>query len=215
MIEWQRRSQKIPVSSRATIIKLTSVLLLMGPITLDIARAAAERMHTATSIEDNVERSDTKPDGILREIATFKTSSVSLRQALAIARERHIGSRIVDVSFDGSSDLPIYRVMTSRADRVWQDTIDARKGTVVGAASELSIADLETSDRQLLGRLRLVRQEMLDAVVVAERNTSGKAVSAGIAMEHGRLQFVIVCLVGDDLKQIMLEPPGAAGNPRR
>jgi uncharacterized membrane protein YkoI len=215
MIEPQRRSRKFLVSSTVNIVKLTSALLLTEPMMVNVAQAAAERMHTVIWAEDKANKSDIKPDGILREIEAFKASPVSLRQALAIARERHVGSRIVDISFDGSSDLPIYRVMTSRADRVWQDTVDARTGVVVGAGSESSVADLEASDRQLLVRLRSVRQEMLEAILVAERNTAGKALSAGLAVDRGRLQFVIVCVVGDDLKQVLLDPPRAAVDPRK
>ena len=57
--------------------------------------------------------------------------------------------------------------------------------------------------------MQSVRQELADAVFVAEDNTSGKALSGGLMNEAGKLIFVIVVLSGTNLKQIMLEPPSA------
>jgi hypothetical protein len=64
-------------------------------------------------------------------------------------------------------------------------------------------------DQSNLIALQSVRQELADAVFVAEDNTSGKALSGGLMNEAGKLNFVIVVLSGTKLKQVMLEPPSA------
>lgn len=179
------------------------------------AQADIGSKHFATSAEESAEKRNVGRERILRELDSFKTSPVSLRAALATAQERRAGWRIVDISFDGTADRRVYRVKMNRGDRIWQDTIDAVTGDVVGAGDESSVANLPQSDRHLIARLRNVHHDMLDAIIVAERNTSGKAVSAGLAMDHGRFQFVIVCVVGSDLKQFVLEPPRAAVGPPR
>jgi hypothetical protein len=71
------------------------------------------------------------------------------------------------------------------------------------------MSELNLEDRLNLIAMQSVRQELADAVFVAEDNTSGKALSGGLMNEGGKLVFVIVILSGIDLKQVMLEPPGA------
>ena len=77
---------------------------------------------------------------------------------------------------------------------------------------------MNLEDRLNLIAMQSVRQELADAVFVAEDNTSGKALSGGLMNEAGKLNFVIVVLSGTKLKQVMLEPPSAnnlATLPRR
>jgi Peptidase propeptide and YPEB domain len=148
-------------------------------------------------------------EAISRELELFRGAEVSLRQALKIADSLHPGSRIVDVSFDGGSGSPVYRVKTFRLDRIWADTIDAKTGQIAGNATVSSTSELNQGDRINLIAMQSVRQELADAVFVAEDNTSGKALSGGLTNEAGKLIFVIVVLSGINLKQVMLEPPSA------
>lgn len=147
-------------------------------------------------------------EAISRELELFRGAEVSLRQALKIADSLHPGSRIVDVSFDGGSGSPVYRVKKLQQDRIWEDAIDAKTGQVAGNATVSSMKELNLEDRLNLIAMQSVRQELADAVFVAEDNTSGKALSGGLMSEAGKLNFVIVVLSGTDLKQVILEPPG-------
>ncbi|QIG98112.1 PepSY domain-containing protein [Bradyrhizobium sp. 6(2017)] len=148
-------------------------------------------------------------EAISRELELFRGAKISLRQALKIAGSLHPGSRIVDVSFDGGSGSSVYHVKTFRQDHIWEDTIDAKTGQVAGNAAVSSMSELTLEDRLNLIAMQSVRQELADAVLVAENNTSGKALSGGLMNEAGKLIFVIVVLSGTNLKQIMLEPPSA------
>src|SRR4029453_5560464 len=47
--------------------------------------------------------------GVNRELALFRGSTVSLSQAMAIAEALHAGATTADVSFDGASEAPVYR----------------------------------------------------------------------------------------------------------
>jgi uncharacterized membrane protein YkoI len=148
-------------------------------------------------------------EAISRELELFRGAEISLRQALKIADSLHPGSRIVDVSFDSGSGSSVYRVKTFRQDRIWEDTIDAKTGQVAGNATVSSMSALNLEDRLNLIAMQSIRQELADAVFVAEDNTSGKALSGGLMNEAGRLIFVIVVLSGTNLEQVMLEPPSA------
>jgi uncharacterized membrane protein YkoI len=171
--------------------------------------------HAATTLHGEISAAQEQdPSGngltdeaISRELELFRSAEISLRQALKIAGSLHPGSRTVDVSFDGGSGSSVYRVKTFRLDRIWEDTIDAKTGQVAGNATVSSMSELKLEDRLNLIAMQSVRQELADAVFVAEDNTSGKALSGGLVNEAGKLIFVIVVLSGTSLNQVMLEPP--------
>jgi uncharacterized membrane protein YkoI len=159
--------------------------------------------------EQKVNGKDFDDEMLKREIELFRAAEVSLRQALKIADGLHVGSRIVDIGFEGGSGSPVYRVTTFQEDRIWEDAIDAKTGQVVGNTIVSSMSELDLEDRLNLIALQSVRQELSDAVLVAEGNTSGKAISGGLLNEAGKLNFVILVLAGNNLKQVILEPPNA------
>jgi uncharacterized membrane protein YkoI len=202
-----------PMSKKQLFVALLS-LLICAPSYAGAAldgeiSAAQERDANGNGLTD---------EAISRELELFRGVEVSLRQALRIADSLHPGSRIVDVSFDGGSGSSVYRVKMFRQDRIWADTIDAKTGQVAGNATVSSMSELNLEDRLNLIAMQSVRQELADAVFVAEDNTSGKALSGGLMNEAGKLIFVIVVLSGTNLKQVMLEPPSVnnlAALPRR
>ncbi|MGY3451534.1 PepSY domain-containing protein [Bradyrhizobium sp. USDA 4353] len=180
------------------------------------AHAGVAHEPPAVATEGSAPRSDESEQQALQsEIGRFKAASISLREALSIAQDRQAGSRAVDASFDGETGAPTYQVRMVKGNRLWETTIDALTGNTIKTAVVSSVDDLEEHDRDLLVRLRNVRPELLDGIAVAERATNGKAISAGLMVEKGRLQFVIVCVAGSDLKQVLLEPPAAAAGVKK
>ncbi|WP_084030683.1 PepSY domain-containing protein [Bradyrhizobium paxllaeri] len=147
---------------------------------------------------------------INRELELFRGSAVSLSQAMAIAEALHAGATTADVSFDGAPDAPVYRVKTLHNDRIWHHAIDAATGKPVGGEAALPLKEFDANDRSNLAALKTVRHGLADAVRVAERAAAGKAISGGLVRERGRLNFAIVVMSGNDLKAVVLEPPGAA-----
>jgi len=148
---------------------------------------------------------------VSRELALFRGSAVSLSQAMAIAEALHAGATTADVSFDGASDAPVYRVKTLHNDRVWHHAVDATTGKIVGGEAALPLKEIDAEDRSNLAALKTIRHRLADAVRVAEQAASGKAISGGLIRERGRLNFAIVVMSGSDLKEVILQPPGAAG----
>ena len=146
-----------------------------------------------------------------RELELFRGSAISLSQAMAIAEALHAGATTADVSFDGASDSPVYRVKTLHNDRIWQHAIDATTGKIVGGEAALPLKELDAEDRSNLAALKTIRHRLADAVRVAEQAAAGKAISGGLIRERSRLNFAIVVMSGSDLKEVILEPPGAAG----
>ncbi|MEH2472393.1 putative membrane protein YkoI [Nitrobacteraceae bacterium AZCC 2161] len=194
------------MSKKQLIVALLS-LLVCEP---SYARAARDDTSTSAQEKDGNDHG-LNDETISRELELFRAAEVSLRQALRVAETLHMGSRIVDISFDGTSDSPVYRVKTFHEDRIWEDMIDAKTGKVAGNARVSHLSELDLEGRLNLIALQSVRQQLVDAVLVAEDNTSGKAISGGLMSEAGKLNFVIVILSGTNLKQVILEPPSANG----
>ncbi|WP_245329312.1 PepSY domain-containing protein [Bradyrhizobium centrolobii] len=182
-----------------------SALLVAAP-----AHAVVTTSGTPAALHDETD-GDAEADrqAVSREIERFRSSSISLSQAMAIAEARHAGATTADVSFDGASGVPVYRVKTLHNDRIWRHTINAATGELIGGEAALPLGELDTEDRNNLAALGAIRHRLADAVRVAERAASGKAISGGLVRERGRLNFAIVVISGDDLKEVILEPPGA------
>lgn len=188
-------------------------MFAIGLLLLPLASPAhaVTRADVATAPSDSAadEATDFDPAKVQRELDSFRVAPVSLSRAMAIAEARHAGSTTADVSFEGKSDPAFYRVKTVANGRVWEHTISAMSGELIGDETVSLLTNLGAEDRGNLAVLRTLRQRLSDAVRVAERTTSGKAISGGLMRERGKLNFVIVVVAGSDLKQVILEPPGA------
>ncbi|QQN61572.1 PepSY domain-containing protein [Bradyrhizobium diazoefficiens] len=184
-----------------------SGLLIAAP-----ARAIVSAGSTLTALHSETD-GDAAADrqAVSREIERFRSSSISISQAMAIAEARHAGATTADVSFDGGSGVPVYRVKTLHNDRIWRQTINAATGEVIGGEAALPLSELDHEDRSTLAALGTIKHRLADAVRVAEQAASGKAISGGLVRERGRLNFAIVVISGNDLKEVILQPPGARG----
>ncbi|QPF81892.1 PepSY domain-containing protein [Bradyrhizobium genosp. L] len=189
--------------------RLLAIALLGLPLASP-AHAIA-RSGAATTPSDNTadDAPDFDPAAVQRELDSFRVAPVSLSRAMAIAEARNAGSTTADVSFEGKSDPAFYRVKTVANGRMWEYTVSAVNGELIGDGTVSLLETLGAEDRGNLAVLRTLRQRLSDAVRVAERTTSGKAISGGLTRESGKLNFVIVVVAGSDLKQVILEPPGA------
>jgi uncharacterized membrane protein YkoI len=194
-----------PRSWRPLLAAILVAFILPGPV-----YAVASSTGEPASLRNETEAAASDQQAVDRELALFRGSAVSLSQAMAIAEALHVGATTADVSFDGTPDSPVYRVKTLHNDRIWHHAIDATTGKIVGGEAALPLKEFDAEDRSNLVALKTIRQRLADAVRVAEHAASGKAISGGLIRERGRLSFAIVVMSGNDLKEVILEPPGAA-----
>jgi uncharacterized membrane protein YkoI len=129
---------------------------------------------------------------------------VPLRDAIAVAEKRHHGSRTVRIGFDRSA-FPCYRVRTVRDAEIWENNVDATTGRIRGVERVLSFQRLGSEDRTNIKALRHVTQNMSEAVLVAERLVPGMAVGGCLVDDSVTLNFIVLVVAGDRLKQVMIE----------
>jgi len=190
---------------------LLAIMLLLSA-TFAAPRAIADVSERSADAHDRggTTQGDTDEEAIRRLLEQFRAAQLSLSQAMAIAEKLHRGSRTVTIDFEISSS-PGYRVTTVKNSEIWENFIDANTGSVEGAEIASSLQDLEGDDRVNIIALKSVSQELSNAVRVAERAASGKAVGGGLMKQDGNLNFVVVIVSGDRLKEVMLEPPTVSG----
>jgi uncharacterized membrane protein YkoI len=188
-----------------------AVLLLLSLLALASPHAIAPASATQAAQEQGTEEERIHQETVNRELEAFRAAQLSLRQAIGIAEKLHVGSRTSDISFDGASGAPVYRVKTVQHDRLWEHAIDAKTGNTIGTEAVSHLNDLNPDDRNNIIALRTIRQELSDAVAIAEQVASGRAIGGSLMEDDGKLNFVIVVLCGGDLKQVVLEPPQAGG----
>jgi hypothetical protein len=183
-----------------------AAVILPAPV-----HAVASRTSEPASLGNEAENGAAADQRALaRELEQFRGATVSMSEAMAIAESLHAGSTTADISFDGAPDLPVYRVKTLHRDRVWHHAVDATTGQIVGGEAALPLKQLDAEDRSNLATLKTLRHRLAEAVRVAEVAASGKAISGGMVRQRSRLNFAIMVISGGDLKEVILEPPGAA-----
>jgi hypothetical protein len=156
---------------------------------------------------------ETNAESDQRFLAAFRAAPLSLTQAIAIAERLHTGSRTAAISFD-ISDNPFYRVATIKDEEIWENVVDVRTGRIVEPETSRNLNELEREERDTIGAFRAVKQELSDAVAIAEKAAAGKAISGAMVKEGDQLNFVVVVLSNDHLKEVFLEPPRATSKDR-
>jgi hypothetical protein len=137
-----------------------------------------------------------------RFLAQFRSASLSPH------------SRAAAVTFE-ISDRPGYRVRTVRNKQVWENFVDVITGRSIGLETSLSMSDLEIDERDNVMALRSVGQELSEAVAIAEKAAAGKAISGDLVKEKDQVNFVILVLSDDRVKEVFLDPPRTASEGAR
>jgi uncharacterized membrane protein YkoI len=188
--------------------KYLVAIMLSLSATLAAPAAIADISETTTITQDRggATDGDTDEEETRRLLEQFRAAQLSLSQAMAIAERLHRGSRTVRIGFD-ISNSPGYRVRTVKNSEIWENFIDANTGSVKGVEVVSPLRELDGEDQVNIIALKSVRQELSDAVRVAEKATSGTALGGSLMQQDGHFNFVVVIVSGDSLKEVTLEPP--------
>ena len=186
--------------------------IIVWSATLAATGAMADVAHTPLDAANRgvAAQRDGEETVIHRLLEQFRTIKIPLREAVAIAEHLHGGSRTADVSFE-LSDPSVYRVRTVRNEQIWENVIDANTGSVTEKEISSSLKELDREDLGNIVAMKSVKQELSDAVRIAEKAAQGSALAGGLMKQDGKLNFVIVIASGDRLKEVMLEPPRVLG----
>jgi uncharacterized membrane protein YkoI len=190
-----------------------SILLLSLALAPRAAMAELDDGSFSSTGQSTSVHRETNKDSDQRFLAAFRAAHLPLIEAIAIAERLHVGSRTVGISFD-ALDNPSYRVRTAKDKKLWENVIDVRTGRTAGPETVRSLNEFEMEERDNINALGSVKQELSDAVAIAEKTAAGKAISGGLVKEGDQLNFVVVVLSDDHVKEVFLEPPRTTFNGR-
>jgi uncharacterized membrane protein YkoI len=182
--------------------------IIVWTVTLAATGAMADVAHTALDSANRgvAAQRDAEEAAVRRLLEQFRTIKIPLTEAVAIAEHLHGGSRTADVSFELSGPS-VYRVRTVKNERIWENVIDANTGRVTEKEVSSSLRELDREDLGNIVALKSVKQELSDAVRIAEKAAEGSALAGGLMKQDGKLNFVVVISTGYNLKEVTLEPP--------
>jgi hypothetical protein len=115
---------------------------------------------------------ETNMESDQRFLAAFRDAPLSLSQAIAIAERLHMGSRTAVISFD-TSYKPFYRVTTVKDKEIWESVVDVHTGRTVEPETSRNLNELDREERDNINALRSIKQELSDAVSIAEKAAAG------------------------------------------
>ncbi|MHC2817776.1 putative membrane protein YkoI [Bradyrhizobium huanghuaihaiense] len=181
--------------------------LIMWFATLAATAAVADVQKSADADSRSASaQGQTEEAAIQRVLTEFRATRIPLGRAMTIAERLHDGSKTADISFEVDGP-PVYRVRTIRNEHVWENAIDANTGSITGKETTSSLKELDRDDLANIVALKWIKPELSDAVEVAEKAAAGSALAGGLIRQDGKLNFVIVVASGDNLKEVLLEPP--------
>ena len=190
----------MPKKQLFALIVCSAALAVTGAMA-GVGQASGDAEQQSTTAQGNVNEAATR-----RVLEQFRATRVPLDQAMVIAERLHDGSRTADISFEISGSA-VYRVRTVRNERVFENVIDANTGRLSQAEVTSSLKELDREDLANIIALKWIKQELSEAVQVAEKAAAGNALAGGLVKQDGKINFVVVVASGDRLKEVTLEPP--------
>jgi hypothetical protein len=189
---------------------LIPLMLAMAPIPAFCHGSADPATKPSVPRFDESESAD-----IQQEIKVFAQARISARRAIANAEKRGAGARVVDLSFDGTTRRPAYRVKVLLNQELWEGMIDASTGRPVGDGSTTPASQLGEENKAALAAFSAAGIDFSATIAIAEKYGSGKAVSAGLQHDGAKLKLLVVVVSEGSLKEISVEPDERRSRQRR
>jgi len=175
---------------------LSAFLLITAP-----ALAALPNAHSAAAARDL----GAKHAAGQTELKAFQQIKISIDDAIATAESAR-GGIVIDARFEISKGKPVYRVKTCRDYSVWEGTIDAQTGELIGKGKTTPEARLDQEKKAELVGLSQAYTTLPEAMAMAEDRDAGRAISAGLEEMQGKIVFEVTVVKNASVKKIMIDP---------
>lgn len=139
------------------------------------------------------------------EIEAFYRVAVSARDSIASVEHYLAGAKVVDISFDGSQAVPIYHIKACHRGQILSGSVDTSTRSVVISGS-MPISKLDDEERSNIADTDNAGFDLSEAITIAEKFGTGKAVSAGLIRANGKPVFMVVVASHGDLKEVSVSP---------
>jgi uncharacterized membrane protein YkoI len=128
-----------------------------------------------------------------------------MRDAVAAA-ERQPGGEAVDIGFAIDQGQGIYRVKTYQNGTVWEGTLDASTGKMIGSGTSMAETQLDPEDRAEIAGLKAAKTNLSSAIESAERQAGGKAIDAGLEQRNDAIVYEIKVVKDNSIVSMTVDP---------
>ena len=139
-------------------------------------------------------------------LKAFEKTKVDLAEAIKIAGKQHSDAKVVDVSFDDEANQLTYKVTTYQDNKVWEGSIDALTGDVIGKGTTTPVSKLDEEDQLELAGLLKASIDLAAATALAEEKASGKAISAALEANSGLVVYEVVIVKDGATTKVVIDP---------
>ena len=140
------------------------------------------------------------------ELKAFSQVKTPIATAITAAKKYTDGAVVIDVSFDAGNGTPVFKVKTYQNSSVWEGTVDAVSGQVVGIGKTTKESDLDQEDKAELAGLPHATVTLAQAVEIAEKRDAGKAISVGLEETKGKIVFEVMIVKDGSVRKISIDP---------
>jgi uncharacterized membrane protein YkoI len=120
----------------------------------------------------------------------FEQARVAVRDAIGAAEQQSHG-KAVDIAFAVEHGKRVYRVKTYKDGAVWEGTLDATTGALIGPGKTTNEAQLDPEDQAEIAGLKTARTSLTEAVASVQTRLGGKAFDAGLEQKGGTVVYEI------------------------
>jgi uncharacterized membrane protein YkoI len=140
------------------------------------------------------------------ELTAFEKVKIPIANAILAAEKYSNGGQVIDASFDAGNGNPVYRVKTYQNNSVWEGTVDAQSGQIVGTGKTTPERQLDQEDKAELNGLRQATTTLAQAVDTAEKRAAGKTISAGLEETKGKIVYEVMVVKNGSIQKVTIDP---------
>jgi uncharacterized membrane protein YkoI len=146
------------------------------------------------------------------QLKAFEQARIAVGDAISTV-ERQSRGKAVDISFALDHGKRIYRVKTYQNGAVWEGTLDATTGALIGHGKTTNEARLDAEDRAEIAGLKTARTSLAEAVVNVQTQLGGKAFDAGLEQKGGNVVYEISLVKDGSVVGATVDPASGQVSP--
>jgi len=100
----------------------------------------------------------------------------------------------------------VYHVKTYQNSTVWEGTLDATTGTMMGSGKSTPESQLDREDQAELAGLRDAKVRLAAAIESAERQIGSRAITAGLEERDGKVVYELKIVSPTSVLPVTVDP---------
>ncbi len=139
------------------------------------------------------------------DLRAAESAKLSLADAIGLAQKHADGGAVLEVRFKVEGFRPTYVLRTYKPGGLWEGSIDANSGELLGAGDTTPDGDLDDDERAEVAGLKAATTALAEAVRTAEGHVQGRAVAGGLEATPGSVAWEVVVVAKDAAWTVVID----------